>query len=127
MFVFYLVANPEDIFSCDMTKFLLLNTQSPLILFPLWQDAGMARGLRGEAAEISLREMLAQRALEKAEVNGEILSDMILHDVLRDTAEELESLEDEETVRREAATMHHNPTLENMYERLEQMEVKVLF
>ena len=85
----------------------------------------MGRGLRGEAAEISLREMLAQRALEKAEVNGEILSDMILHDVLRDTAEELESLEDEETVRREGVTMHHNPTLENMYERLEQMEVKV--
>ena len=63
----------------------------------------------------------------QAEINGEILSDMILQDVLRDTAEELESLEDEENVGSEAVTMHHNPTLENMYQRLEQMEVKCLF
>ena len=35
---------------------------------------------------------------------------MILHDLLRDTAEELGSLEDTE-VKREAVTMHHNPTL----------------
>ena len=48
---------------------------------------------------------------------------MILHDLLRDTAEELESLEDTEEAKREAVTMHHNPTLENMYQRLEQMEV----
>ena len=51
---------------------------------------------------------------------------MILQDVLRDTAEELESLEDEDNVRSEAVTMHHNPTLENMYQRLEQMEVYVI-
>ena len=60
----------------------------------------------------------------QAEVNGEILSDMILHDLLRDTAEELESLEEEESARRDAVTMHHSPTLENMYQRLEQMEVR---
>ena len=55
-------------------------------------------------------------------MNGEVLSDMILHDLLRDTAEEMESLEDEQSAKKEAATMHHNPTLENMYQRLEQME-----
>ena len=36
---------------------------------------------------------------------------MILHDLLRDTAEELESLEDTEEAKREAVTMHHYPTL----------------
>ena len=36
---------------------------------------------------------------------------MILHDLLRDTAKELESLEDTVEAKREAVTMHHNPTL----------------
>ena len=36
---------------------------------------------------------------------------MILHDLLRDTAEELETLEDTEAAKREATAMHHNPTL----------------
>lgn len=59
----------------------------------------------------------------KAQLNSEMVSDMILNDLVLDTAEELQSLEDDEMVTRQATRMQHNPTLENMYQRLEQMEV----
>lgn len=53
------------------------------------------------------------------------MTDMILNDILHDTASELQSLEDDGDIHAEAVTMHHNPTLENIYQRLEQMEVYV--
>jgi uncharacterized protein YrzB (UPF0473 family) len=50
---------------------------------------------------------------------------MILSEVLQDTAKEYQRIEKEEEVNREAITMQDNPTLENIYQRLEQMEVKL--
>ena len=50
---------------------------------------------------------------------------MILSEVLQDTANEYQRIEKEEEVNREAITMQDNPTLENIYQRLEQMEVKL--
>lgn len=52
---------------------------------------------------------------------------MILGEVLDDTAKEYQRLERDEHVHREAVTMQDNPTLENIYQRLEQMEVSTLF
>ena len=48
---------------------------------------------------------------------------MILGEVLQDTAKEYQRIEKEEEVNREAITMQDHPTLENIYQRLEQMEV----
>jgi len=56
-------------------------------------------------------------------MNKEMMTDMILNDLMLETAKELQSLEDEDAVTRDAARMQRNPTLENMYQRLEQMEV----
>lgn len=48
---------------------------------------------------------------------------MILNDILRDTAEELQMIELDDRVRKEAVTMQDSPTLENLMQRLEEMEV----
>ena len=48
---------------------------------------------------------------------------MILGEVLDDTAHEYQRLESDTSIHREAITMQDNPTLENIYQRLEQMEV----
>lgn len=57
------------------------------------------------------------------EANGDILAEMILDDIIRDTAAELENLEIMERAEREAIRLQDNPTLENVFQRLEQMEV----
>jgi len=54
---------------------------------------------------------------------GERVTDLILGDLLGETARELQALEAAEHTQRSAASLLHNPTLENMYQRLEQMEV----
>lgn len=48
---------------------------------------------------------------------------MILDDIIRDTAAEMENLEMMERAEREAIRLQDNPTLENVFQRLEQMEV----
>jgi len=57
---------------------------------------------------------------------GERVTDLILGDLLGETARELQALEDAQHTQRSAASHLHNPTLENMYQRLEQMEVLLL-
>ena len=57
---------------------------------------------------------------------GERVTDLILGDLLGETARELQALEDAQHTQRSAASLLHNPTLENMYQRLEQMEVLLL-
>jgi hypothetical protein len=57
-------------------------------------------------------------------IKGDMMTDMILNDILHDTAAELQAVEDDNNIYDEAVTMQHNPTLENIYQRLEQMEVK---
>ena len=57
------------------------------------------------------------------EANGDILAEMILDDIIRDTAMEMENLEMMERAEREAIRLQDNPTLENVFQRLEQMEV----
>ena len=59
----------------------------------------------------------------QGDVKGDMMTDMILNDILHDTAAELQSIEDDNNIYDEAVTMQHNPTLENIYQRLEQMEV----
>lgn len=59
----------------------------------------------------------------QVEANGDILAEMILDDIIRDTAAELENLEIMERAEREAIRLQDNPTLENVFQRLEQMEV----
>lgn len=51
------------------------------------------------------------------------MAEMILDDIIRDTAAEMENLEMIERAEREAIRLHDNPTLENVFQRLEQMEV----
>ncbi|KAK3084266.1 hypothetical protein FSP39_010828 [Pinctada imbricata] len=74
------------------------------------------------AKESSARDKLADRASEAIEMNGDVLSDMILEDVLTDTVKEMERVQLENRAHREAISMQDNPTLETMFQRLEQME-----
>ncbi|XP_052797905.1 protein moonraker-like isoform X2 [Mya arenaria] len=85
------------------------------------QDASMVHSREREMAEINLRRALAG---QHAEGNGEMLTDMILNDILHDTASELESLEGDDHTHRHASALVNNPTMENMYQRLEQMELE---
>lgn len=55
-------------------------------------------------------------------MNVDVLSDMILHDLLCDTVDELQSHEQQEADYSEAVTMQDAPSLETMYQRLAQME-----
>ena len=48
---------------------------------------------------------------------------MILNDILYDTVTEMQSMEDGTRVSQRAAAALQNPTLENLYQRLEEMEV----
>lgn len=59
----------------------------------------------------------------QVEANGDILAEMILDDIIRDTAAEMENLEMMERAECEAIRLQDNPTLENVFQRLEQMEV----
>ncbi|WAR01464.1 MOONR-like protein [Mya arenaria] len=86
-----------------------------------YKDASMVHSREREMAEINLRRALAG---QHAEGNGEMLTDMILNDILHDTASELESLEGDDHTHRHASALVNNPTMENMYQRLEQMELE---
>ena len=59
----------------------------------------------------------------QAEEDGDKITDMILNDVLFDTVGELQSMEDNTRVSHRAAAALQNPTLENLFQRLEEMEV----
>lgn len=61
------------------------------------------------------------KADEQLVSDGDV-GDMILNDILRDTAEELQMIELDNKIRKEAVTMQDSPTLENLLQRLEQME-----
>ncbi|KAL3856853.1 hypothetical protein ACJMK2_011564 [Sinanodonta woodiana] len=88
------------------------------------EDAVSTQEKLREAAEIKLQGRLNGKSLANMEVDADMLSDMILNDVLWDTAEELGYLEDNESTRKEAVRMQDNPTLENIFQKLEQMEIE---
>ena len=54
---------------------------------------------------------------------GDLLTDMILGEVLDDTAEEFERMEMQDKAHRRAIKMQDSPTLENLVQRLAEMEV----
>ncbi|KAK3606561.1 hypothetical protein CHS0354_041522 [Potamilus streckersoni] len=87
------------------------------------EDAVSTQEKLREAAEIKLQGRLNDKSLAN-EVDADMLSDMILNDVLWDTAEELGYLEENESTRKEAVRMQDNPTLENIFQKLEQMEIE---
>ncbi|XP_061197750.1 protein moonraker-like [Saccostrea echinata] len=72
--------------------------------------------------DVSARQKLADKAYNNVEAHGDVLAEMILNDIIRDTAEELENLEMSERAGCEAIRLQNNPTLENVFQRLEQME-----
>lgn len=74
------------------------------------------------AKDVSVRQKFADKAYNNVEANGDILAEMILDDIIRDTAAEMENLEMMERAEREAIRLQDNPTLENVFQRLEQME-----
>ncbi|KAH3886232.1 protein moonraker-like isoform X2 [Dreissena polymorpha] len=90
------------------------------------KDATMVKERDVEVSQINMRQLLAEQAVQKGELNGEMLTEMLLNDLLYDTASELQSLEEGEGAGLEAAALQNNPTLENMYQRLEQMELEQL-
>lgn len=59
----------------------------------------------------------------QAGTRGDVLAEIILDDIIRDTAGELENLERSQRAEQEAIRLQDNPTLENVFQRLEQMEV----
>ncbi|KAL5017134.1 hypothetical protein ScPMuIL_006723 [Solemya velum] len=79
-----------------------------------------------QASNHSLRATLAERALNDIGVNEEAVSDMILQDILRDTASELQRLEGETTAHKHALSCQDNPTLEGIFQQLEYMEQEQL-
>ncbi|XP_076108762.1 protein moonraker-like isoform X2 [Mytilus galloprovincialis] len=92
-------------------------------LKPLLQKAEIIAFQQEEKTKTKRRQM-ADKALASFEDSGDDLTNMILGEVLDDTAKEYQRLERDEHVHREAVTMQDNPTLENIYQRLEQMEME---
>ncbi|KAL4223193.1 hypothetical protein ACF0H5_016665 [Mactra antiquata] len=88
------------------------------------EDASMINERDKEVTEIQMRQLLDENGPDG--INKDMISDMLLNDLVYDTAVELQSLEDDDEIRDRAVTMHHNPTLENIYQRLEQMELEHL-
>ena len=64
--------------------------------------------------------------LFQVETNVDLLADMILHDVLADTALELQRLEDEDKAESEPVQLQDAPDVSVMLQRLKEMEVDVL-
>ncbi|KAJ8042806.1 Protein moonraker [Holothuria leucospilota] len=67
-----------------------------------------------------LSHRLAQKAIDK----GDLISDLILEDILDDTAHELESIERQNDIRRMATGMENATNFETMLQTLERMEAE---
>ncbi|XP_056009035.1 protein moonraker-like isoform X2 [Ostrea edulis] len=72
--------------------------------------------------DVSARRRMANEASNNAGTRGDVLAEIILDDIIRDTAGELENLERSQRAEQEAIRLQDNPTLENVFQRLEQME-----
>ncbi len=59
----------------------------------------------------------------QVETNADVLADMILHDVLNETVEDLSRLEEDLDITQEAIAMQDAPSLETMLQKLKDMEV----
>ena len=57
------------------------------------------------------------------ECNADVLADMILHDVLDETVCELQKTEDEDIAEEIAWNMQQAPSVTNLVQRLQEMEV----
>ncbi|XP_013412021.1 protein moonraker isoform X2 [Lingula anatina] len=81
------------------------------------QEISETHAAEQRLSQQSLRHRLSDKITEQVEVNTDILSDMILSDIIRDTAEELEDIR---TNKKMEGQRHSN--LESMLHRLEQIE-----
>ncbi|XP_074640185.1 protein moonraker-like [Tubulanus polymorphus] len=82
-----------------------------------------AKEISGKTRDpFSLRNKLSEKTSEKVEVNADILGDMLLHDLMRDTASELQRMEDDEKSERLATEMRNAPQVEGLLQRLNEME-----
>ncbi|XP_060074387.1 protein moonraker-like isoform X2 [Ylistrum balloti] len=73
------------------------------------------------ASDPTYRQGLADEITNPKE-RRDVLTEMILQDVITDTAEEFQALERQERAEKKAAALQDRPTLENLMYKLEQME-----
>ncbi|XP_033748027.1 protein moonraker-like [Pecten maximus] len=73
------------------------------------------------ASDPTFRQGLADE-ITNPEERRDVLTEMILQDVITDTAEEFQALERQERAEKKAAALQDRPTLENLMYKLEQME-----
>ncbi|XP_021357152.1 protein moonraker-like [Mizuhopecten yessoensis] len=90
--------------------------------------------LLAQAEEIACRQEMMMAATDpnfkrgitdditNPEERRDVLTEMILQDVITDTAEEFQALERQELAEKKAAALQDRPTLENLMYKLEQME-----
>ncbi|XP_072099161.1 protein moonraker isoform X2 [Mobula birostris] len=72
--------------------------------------------------ESSLQQQLSSKVADRAAASADFLSEKILDELLEDTAQELLSMELNAKVHSEALMMQDGPTLENLLQRMEEME-----
>ena len=65
-------------------------------------------------------------ALLQVEVNADLLSEMILDDLVNDVARDLDDARDDRVATNTALAMTDAPDLETVLQRLQQMEVRVV-
>ncbi|XP_059829253.1 protein moonraker isoform X2 [Hypanus sabinus] len=72
--------------------------------------------------ESSLQQQLSSKVADRAAASADFLSEKILDELLEDTAQELLSMELNAKVHSETLVMQDGPTLENLLQRMEEME-----
>uniref|UniRef100_UPI00398EDC72 protein moonraker isoform X2 n=1 Tax=Pristiophorus japonicus TaxID=55135 RepID=UPI00398EDC72 len=77
---------------------------------------------RTRIKDSSFQQQLLLQVAEKAATSADLLSEKLLDELLEDTAQELLNLELNAKVHSEALVMQDGPTLENMLQRMEEME-----
>ncbi|XP_067866472.1 protein moonraker isoform X2 [Heterodontus francisci] len=77
---------------------------------------------RTRIKDTSLQQQLSLQVAEKAAASADLLGEKLLDELLEDTAQELLNLELNAKVHSEALLMQDGPTLENMLQRMEEME-----
>ncbi|XP_022093344.1 protein moonraker-like isoform X2 [Acanthaster planci] len=71
----------------------------------------------------SLRHQLSERAVQATSNNADLLSDLLLEDILADTALEFHRIERDDQLERQAQQLQDGPTVEGMLQSLEKMEL----
>ncbi|XP_071790860.1 uncharacterized protein [Asterias amurensis] len=71
----------------------------------------------------SLHHQLSQRAMQATSNNADLLSDLLLEDILADTALEFHRIDSNERLERQARQLHDAPTVEGILHSLDNMEL----